>query len=229
MKNGSPSPPRAPPLLSPNFYWDHPTGTCPGKAFRVCRVPRRDEEKQVERQQPSGLLVCPEFGWPGIGRGFACHEGLRLDKQSFWGDGGTLLLCEGERETVLKNGSPSPPRAPPLLSPNFYWLARRGRVPAGRFASAASPGGMKKSRSNGNSRPACLFVQSLAGLEPGETLRATTACVWTSRVFGGWGVWGEGPFVHKGPFPPREKLLLSSLDKDVSRQGVSRLPCPPAE
>ena len=31
-----------------------------------------------------------------------------------------FFLSEGERETVLKNGSPSPPRAPPHPSQNFY-------------------------------------------------------------------------------------------------------------
>ena len=117
----------------------------------------------------------------------------------------------------MKNGSPSPPRAPPLLSPNFYSVHPTGTCPAGR-SSAAFLDGMKTNSSAGNSCPPCLFVQSLAGLEPGEALHATTACAWTSKVFGGMG--GRGPLLTKGPIPPREKMFIRRTRQRRVPKGV---------
>ena len=105
----------------------------------------------------------------------------------------------------MKNGSPSPPRAPPHPSQNFYRLPSAPSRPARRRVAAMSPGGMTNRRLDGNSRPVCLVVQVLAGLWASVALQVTTAEVWTSKVFGGMGGGGggKGPFVHKGALPPR--------------------------
>ena len=52
------------------------------------------------------------------------------------------MCYDGERETVLENGSPSPPRAPPLLSQNFYQVNVLPRNTPKRRAAGPSPGGM---------------------------------------------------------------------------------------
>ena len=112
-----------------------------------------------------------------------------------------------ERETVLENGSPSPPRAPPLPSQNFCSVTVRYRAPHKTVLVCHVPRRYEKT--------ICRFW-----------LACNLAAGWMSRrltpkqvkFLGGWGVWGEGTLCSQRVPSPHKKL-----PKDFQKQSGTPL------
>ena len=101
-------------------------------------------------------------------------------------------MSEGERGTVLKNGSPFP-LALPLSLPQTFTKVHAGRhSPARRRPPVTSPDGTKNKPDSKNC-PASFFVQGLAGLRSGEDSQGHDALCLDNQSYWGDGGVGEWP------------------------------------
>ena len=180
FQKGSPSPPRAPPLPSENFCQGHRRDDAARQPPAVSSVPRQ----HTRRTRRTTAKKSPPAGCAGA------------------------FFYEGERETVLENGFPLPLALPHSFPKTFTRVHVGQSGPARRRVTVLSPGGMKK-RPDSKKRPASLYRVWLAcGLASCWMLRRLTSGQIT--FLGGWGVWGKGPFVHKGALPPTQKNYACS-------------------